>query len=161
MIDFPDLILSDPRAAEFSAGTATHWLRRWPGSTDQLRDHFPAKDIWLTECSGGEWQKGNLLVAQASLIIETTRNWGRALFCGILRSIRITDRILAVAPTAGLSLPSTTPHRQQPSSHGDFTALAHASKFVAPGALRIDSSSSEESPIEHVPSATPMAQSLC
>jgi len=32
----------------------------------------------------------------------------------------------------------------------DFTALAHASNFVAPGALRIDSTSSEESPLKHV-----------
>jgi glucosylceramidase len=32
----------------------------------------------------------------------------------------------------------------------DFTALAHASKFVAPGAVRIDSNSSAESPLQHV-----------
>ena len=32
----------------------------------------------------------------------------------------------------------------------DFTALAHASNFVAPGALRIDSVASEESPLKHV-----------
>jgi len=32
----------------------------------------------------------------------------------------------------------------------DFAALAHASNFVAPGALRIDSIASEESPLKHV-----------
>src|SRR6267143_66317 len=32
----------------------------------------------------------------------------------------------------------------------DFTALAHAINFVSPGALRIDSPSSEESPLKHV-----------
>ncbi len=32
----------------------------------------------------------------------------------------------------------------------DFSALAHASNFVAPGALRIDSISSEETPLKHV-----------
>jgi len=32
----------------------------------------------------------------------------------------------------------------------DFTALAHASKFVTPGAFRVDSVSSEQSSLEHV-----------
>ena len=151
MIDFPDIILSDPQAAEFSAGTATHCYGGGPEAQTKLRDHFPAKDIWLTECSGGEWQKGNLLVAQASLIIETTRNWGKSVVlwnlaldqnhgphlggCTDCRAVVTIDH-------------STSPTTVIPTV--DFTALAHASKFVAPGALRIDSSSSEESPIEHV-----------
>ncbi len=151
MIDFPDLILSDPRATEFSAGTATHCYGGGPEAQTKLRDHFPAKDIWLTECSGGEWQKGNLLVAQASLVIETTRNWGKSVVlwnlaldqnhgphlggCTDCRAVVTIDH-------------STSPTTVTPTV--DFTALAHASKFVAPGALRIDSNSSEESPLKHV-----------
>ena len=150
MIDFPDLILSDPRAAEFSAGAATHCYGGGPEAQTKLHDHFPAKDIWLTECSGGEWQKGNLLVAQASLIIETTRNWGKSVVlwnlaldqnhgphlggCTDCRAVVTIDH-------------STSPTTVTPTV--DFTALAHASKFVAPGTLRIDSSSSEESPLKH------------
>src|SRR6267143_1000518 len=151
MIDFPDLILSDPRAAEFSAGTATHCYGGGPEAQTKLRDHFPTKDIWLTECSGGEWQKGNLLVGQASLIIETTRNWGKSVIlwnlaldqnhgphlggCTDCRAVVTIDH-------------STSPTTVIPTV--DFTALAHASKFVAPGALRIDSISSEQSSLEHV-----------
>src|SRR6266851_891151 len=151
MIDFPDKILSDPQAAEFSAGTATHCYGGGPEAQTKLRDHFPTKDIWLTECSGGEWQKGNLLVAQASLIIETTRNWGKSVVlwnlaldqnhephlggCTDCRGVVTIDH-------------STSPTTVIPTV--DFTALAHASKFVLPGALRIDSNSSEESPLEHV-----------
>jgi glucosylceramidase len=151
MIDFPDMILSDPHAAEFSAGTATHCYGGGPEAQTKLHDHFPVKDIWLTECSGGEWQKGNLLVAQASLVIETTRNWGKSVVlwnlaldqnhgphlggCTDCRAVVTIDH-------------STSPTTVIPTV--DFTALAHASKFVAPGALRIDSSSSEESPLKHV-----------
>src|SRR6266850_1777181 len=76
LIDFPDTILSDPRAAEFSAGTATHCYGGSPEAQTKLHDHFPAKGIWLTECSGGEWQKGNLLVAQASLIANNCHPHG-------------------------------------------------------------------------------------
>lgn len=31
----------------------------------------------MTECSGGEWQKGNLLEQQVRLIINSTRNWAK------------------------------------------------------------------------------------
>jgi glucosylceramidase len=151
MIDFPDIILSDPQAAEFSAGTATHCYGGGPEAQTKLRDHFPAKDIWLTECSGGEWQKGNLLVAQASLIIETTRNWGKSV---ILWNLALDQNhgphlggctdCRAVVTIDHSTLPTTV------TPTVDFTALAHASKFVAPGALRIDSNSSEESPLKHV-----------
>jgi len=130
-IDFPEKILSDPEAAEFSAGTATHCYGGGPEAQTKLHDHFPSKGIWLTECSGGEWQKGNLLVAQANLIIETTRNWGQSV---VLWNLALDQ--------------NHAPHLVTPTV--DFTALAHASNFVAPGALRIDSISSEESPLKHV-----------
>jgi glucosylceramidase len=151
LIDFPDTILSDPKAAEFSAGTATHCYGGGPEAQTKLHDHFPAKDIWLTECSGGEWQKGDLLVAQASLIIESTRNWAKSVVlwnlaldqnhgpnlggCTNCRGVVTIDH-------------STSPATVAPTV--DFIALAHASKFLAPGALRIGSNSSEESPLEHV-----------
>jgi len=151
LIDFPDRILSDPKAAEFSAGIATHCYGGGPEAQTKLHDHFPAKDIWLTECSGGEWQKGDLLVAQASLIIETTRNWAKSVVlwnlaldqnhgphlggCTNCRGVVTIDH-------------STSPATVAPTV--DFTALAHASKFVAPGAFRVDSVSSEQSSLEHV-----------
>jgi len=151
LIDFPDTILSDPKAAEFSAGTATHCYGGSPEAQTKLHDHFPAKGIWLTECSGGEWQKGNLLVAQASLIIETTRNWGQSV---VLWNLALDQNhaphLGGCTDCRGLVTidQSKSPATVTPTV--DFTALAHASNYVAPGALRIDSLSSEESPLKHV-----------
>jgi glucosylceramidase len=151
MIDFPDTILSEPRAAEFSAGTATHCYGGGPEAQSKLHDHFSARGIWLTECSGGEWQKGNLLVAQASLIIETTRNWAKSV---VLWNLALDQNhgphLGGCTDCRGVV---TIDHSASPATVTptvDFTALAHASKFVLPGALRIDSNSSEESPLEHV-----------
>lgn len=151
MIDFPDKLLSDPKAAEFSAGTATHCYGGSPEAQTKLHDHFPTKGIWLTECSGGEWQKGNLLVAQANLIIETTRNWGQ---CVVLWNLALDQNH---APHLGGCTDCrgvvTIDHSKSPAAVTptvDFTALAHASNFVAPGALRIDSVASGESPLKHV-----------
>jgi len=151
LIDFSEKILSDPKAAEFSAGTATHCYGGSPEAQTKLHDHFPTKGIWLTECSGGEWQKGNLLVAQADLIIETTRNWGQSV---VLWNLALDQNH---APHLGGCTDCrgvvTIDHSKSPATVTptvDFTALAHASNFVAPGALRIDSTSSEEAPLKHV-----------
>ena len=116
-----------------------------------LHDRFPSKDIWLTECSGGDWQKGDLLVAQATLVISTTRNWAK--------SVVLWN--LALDQTHGPHLGGcndcrgvvTIDHSASPAivtPTVDFTALAHASKFAVPGSFRIDSTSSEPSPLLHV-----------
>jgi glucosylceramidase len=151
MIDFPTTILSDPRAADFSAGTATHCYGGSPDAQTQLHDHFPAKGIWLTECSGGEWQKGNLLVEQANLIIETTRNWAQSVVLWNLALDQNHEPHLGGCKTCRGVVTidhSTSPTTITPTV--DFTALAHASKFLAPGALRIDSIASEQSSLQHV-----------
>jgi glucosylceramidase len=151
LINFPEKLLSDPQAAEFSAGTATHCYGGGPDAQTGLHDRFPAKGIWLTECSGGQWQKGNLLVAQADLIIGTTRNWGQSVVLwNLVLDQNHAPHLGGCTDCRGVV---TIDHSQSPAvitPTVDFTALAHASKFVAPGALRIDSTSSEASPLKHV-----------
>jgi glucosylceramidase len=151
MVDFPSTILSDPRAAEFSIGTATHCYGGSPEAQTQLHDHFPAKGIWLTECSGGEWQKGNLLVEQARLIIETTRNWAQSVVLWNLALDQNHEPHLGGCKNCRGVVTiddSTSPATVIPTV--DFTALSHASKFVVSGALRIDSISSQQTSLEHV-----------
>ena len=151
LIDFPNTVLSDPKAAEFSAGTATHCYGGQPEAQTGLHDRFPAKDIWLTECSGGDWQKGDLLVAQVTLVIETTRNWAKSV---ILWNLALDQShgphlggctncrgVVTIDDSASPAIITPTV---------DFTALAHASRFIVPGAFRIASTSSEPSPLLHV-----------
>jgi glucosylceramidase len=151
LIDFPNTILKDARAAEFIAGTATHCYGGNPAAQTELHDHFPTKDIWLTECSGGDWQKGNLLVAQTSLIIQTTRNWGRSV---VLWNLALdqnhsphlggcTDCRGVVTIDHSTSLTTVIPTV-------DFTSLAHVSKFVRVGARRVASGADEQPGLEQV-----------
>ena len=44
----------------------------------ELHSRFPEKGVWLTECSGSDWQKGKLLERQVRLIIEAMRNWAKS-----------------------------------------------------------------------------------
>jgi glucosylceramidase len=151
MMDFPASILNDSKAAEFVAGAAAHCYGGSPQAQTEFHNRFPDKGIWLTECSGGEWQKGNLLVAQASLIIETTLNWSKSV---VLWNLALDqnhgphlggcDKCRAIVTVDHSTSPATITRTV------DFTALAHASKFVSPGAFRVESNSSQPSPVQHV-----------
>ena len=151
LIDYAMSVLSDPKAAGFSAGTAVHCYGGSVTAQSELHSRFPEKGLWLTECSGGDWQKGKLLDSQVRLIIEAIRNWAKSVVlwnlaldqdhqphlggCGDCRGVVKIDR--TVSP------PKITPTV-------DFTALAHASKFVAPGAYRIESNTWEQGNLEDV-----------
>jgi glucosylceramidase len=41
-------------------------------------EEFPQKDQWVTESSGGTWQKGNVLADEAAELIAVTRNWSKS-----------------------------------------------------------------------------------
>ena len=78
LIDYAMSVLSDPKAAGFSAGTAVHCYGGSVTAQSELHSRFPEKGVWLTECSGGDWQKGKLLERQVRLIIEAMRNWAKS-----------------------------------------------------------------------------------
>lgn len=148
---FPIELLSDAKAAAFVSGIAIHCYGGTAAAQAELPDRFPEKDIWLTECSGGDWQKGNLLEQQVHLMIATTRNWSRSVVlwnlaldqnhephlggcsnCRGILTIRHAGAAAEVLPTV------------------DFTALAHLSKFLRPGAQRIESNTFGDGNLEDV-----------
>jgi glucosylceramidase len=151
LIDFPIKVLSDKQAAGFIPGIAIHCYGGTPTAQTELRNRFPDKEIWLTECSGGEWQKGGLLEEQARLVISTTRNWAKGVILWNLALNQDHKPFLGGCKTCRGVITiddSVTPSRIIPTV--DFTALGHASRFVAPGAFRIESSTFEQERLESV-----------
>jgi glucosylceramidase len=151
LIDFPIKVLSDRQAAAFIPGIAIHCYGGSPTAQTELHNRFPDMDIWLTECSGGEWQKGRLLEEQVRLIISTTRNWAKSVILWNLALNQNHEPFLGGCRTCRAVVTiddSVSPSRIIPTV--DFTALGHASKFVAPGAFRIDSSTFEQDRLESV-----------
>jgi glucosylceramidase len=149
LIDFPIKVLSDKQAASFIPGVAIHCYGGNPTAQTELHNRFPDKDIWLTECSGGEWQKGRLLEEQARLVISTMRNWAKGVILWNLALNQNHEPYLGGCKTCRGVVTiddAVTPSRIIPTV--DFTALGHASKFVAPGAFRIDSSTFEQERLE-------------
>ena len=151
LIDYPITVLSDAKAASFAAGIATHCYGGNPAAQDELHSRFPEKGIWMTECSGGDWQTGRLLEAQARLIIGSTRQWAKSVVLWNLvldqdhgpykGGCKTCRALVTVTDTVS---PSTT------AMTVDYVALAHVGKFVVPGAYRIESNTFEQGSLEDV-----------
>ena len=151
LIHYPIDVLNDSAAAQFAAGTAIHCYGGSVTAQSELHDRFPGKDIWLTECSGGDWQKGKLLEQQARLVIGATRNWARSVVLWNLALNQNHQPYLGGCNTCrGIITVNEESSPAQVIPTVDFTALGHASKFLAPGARRIDSNSFEQGSLEDV-----------
>ena len=139
--EYPETVMKEPNAAALVAGTAWHHYGGDPKVMTQIHDEFPNKDEWVTESSGGTWQKGNVLAQEAAELIAVMRNWSKSYVlwalatdqnhgphvggCGTCRGLVTID----------LSIPGNPSVKPEP----DYFVLGHASKFLLPGAVRIDS----------------------
>lgn len=151
LIEYPISVLSDAKAAAFATGTATHCYGGVPTAQNELHERFPEKEIWMTECSGGDWQKGNLLEQQVRLIINSTRNWAQTVVLWNLALDQNHEPYLGGCTTCrGVMTVNHATSPAQVTPTVDFTALAHISKFVRPGARRIKSDSFDQGSLEDV-----------
>jgi glucosylceramidase len=151
LVDFPIKVLSDAKAAEFAAGTAIHCYGGSVTAQSELHVRFPEKDIWMTECSGGDWQKGKLLEQQMRLVIGATRNWAKGVVLWNLALNQNHQPYLGGCTTCrGIITVNDAASPAQVVPTVDYTALAHVSKFVASGAYRIESNTFEQGSLEDV-----------
>jgi len=142
----PLQVLADSTARRFVSGVAWHCYGGEVATQSVVRDAYPDKDVFFTECSGGAWAPrfaDNLVWTVRNLIIGATRNWARGVLmwnlaldeehgphlggCGDCRGI----------VTINSSTGAVTRNEE-------YYAFAHASRFVRPGARRIASSSAVE-----------------
>jgi glucosylceramidase len=156
LIAFPIEVMSDSKAAAFAAGIAIHCYGGTVIAQSELHERFPGKGIWLTECSGGEWQKGDLLEQTMELIIGATRNWAKSVVLWNLVLDQNHEPFLGGCKTCRGVV--TIDHSASPPrivANVDFTALAHASKFLVPGAVRIESNTFGQGSLESVAFGNP------
>jgi glucosylceramidase len=151
LIEFPIRVLSDPKAALYAAGTATHCYGGAATAQMELHERFPEKEIWMTECSGGDWQKGNLLEQQVRLIINSMRSWAKTVVFWNLALDQNHEPYLGGCTTCrGVVTVNHSASPTQVVRTVDYTALAHVSKFLRPGSHRIASNSFDQGSLEDV-----------
>lgn len=138
----PTAVLSDPAAARYVSGVAWHCYAGNVAVQAQVHARFPDKDTWFTECSGGRWAMDwakNLMFFTRTLVIDTTRGWARGV---LLWNLALDEKD---GPHLGgckdcrgvVTIDSRT---GEVTRNVEYYALAHASRFVLPGAQRVQSS---------------------
>jgi glucosylceramidase len=143
----PLTVLADSGARRYVSGVAWHCYAGDVSAQTPVHDAYPDKDAYFTECSGGEWAPkwaDNLKWYARTLIIGSTRGWAKGVLlwnlaldeshgphlggCGDCRGV------VTIASATGAV-----------TRNEEYYALAHASRFVRPGARRIASSTAVDS----------------
>ena len=136
--------LADPVARRYIAGVAWHCYNGDVAAQSKVHDAYPDKEVWFTECSGGEWMPKfdeTLAWMTKDLVIGATRNWARGV---LLWNLALDPRhgphlggcgdcrgVVTIDPASGSVV----------SRNVEYYVLGHASRFVRPGARRIASDS--------------------
>ena len=143
----PLAVLEDSTARRYVAGVAWHCYNGDVAAQTLVHAGYPEKEVYFTECSGGQWAPNwsdNLVWYVRTLIIGSTRRWTKGVLlwnlaldesygphlggCGDCRGVvTIDSRTGAVT------------------RNEEYYALAHASRFVRPGARRIASTTGVDS----------------
>ena len=152
---YPEKIFSDPSVTEYTYGTGWHIYSGDPISQTLVHNDYPSKRNFITEATGGIWQANTQEAFYDSLntwIINGMRNWADGV---VLWNIALdTDGGPLNSDTDGEAwvrgLTTIDPDSGEVSYNVDYYALAHASKFVKPGAYRIYSNTFGEGSIENV-----------
>ena len=139
--DYPETVLNDPRANAVAAGTAWHHYGGNPAVMTKNHEKFPQKDQWVTESSGGTWQKGNVLADEAAELIAVMRNWSKSYVLWALATDQNRGPHVGGCDTCrGLvTIDDADPSKATVKPEVDYYVLGQASKFLLPGAVRIAS----------------------
>ena len=139
-------VLADADAARHVAGVAWHCYKGDIAAQSQVRDRHPDKDVFFTECSGGEWSNAwpdSWAWTVRTLVIGAPRHWARGV---LLWNLALDEKF---GPHLGgcdncrgvVTIDSKT---GAVTRNPEYYALGHASRFVAVGASRIASDSRKD-----------------
>lgn len=142
----PAAVLADPVAAKYVSGVAWHCYGGDVRVQAALHDTWPGKETWFTECSGGQWSpewNKNLMYFTRTLVIGTTRGWAKGV---LLWNLALDENY---GPHLGgcrdcRGVVTIDSGSGKVTRNVEYYALAHASRFVRPGARRIASSSGHD-----------------
>jgi glucosylceramidase len=140
-------------AATFVAGTSFHCYAGDPSAQSTVKTAYPAKDIWFTECSGiTSTTFANDLVWNAEqLLIGASRNWARSIsLWNLALDQNSGPKNGSCMNCRGLVTIDDSVSPASVTLNVEYYILGHLSKFVVPGAHRIDSNTFGPGSVEDV-----------
>jgi glucosylceramidase len=149
---YPVSILTDPESRQYVDGSGFHLYAGDVSALSVVHDRFPDKNIYFTEQAVGGRRGFNLAWPVSHVVVGATRNWSKNILLWNLASDPQfkphTDNGGCASCQGALTLDGDTVERKLA-----YYVIAHASKFVPPGSVRISSSNVDS--LANVAFATP------
>jgi glucosylceramidase len=140
--DYARTVLADAEARKFIAGVAYHCYYGDPSAQSRLHESYPDLGIHFTECSGIRstvpantfrdtlrWQTRNLVIGSVRHWARTVIGWNAALNAAGGPHNGGCDVCTGVLTVDGGTV----------TRNAEYYVFGHASKFVRPGAVRVES----------------------
>jgi glucosylceramidase len=142
----PLAVLADPNAAPYIDGVAWHCYEGSQYAQGRVHRAYPQKDTYITECSGGDWASsinGELLWFTRDLLVTGIRHWARGvIYWNLVLDEQHGPHFGGCALCKGVvTIDSKT---GAVSRNDEYYAFAHFSKFVLPGAVRVNSTETDK-----------------
>ncbi len=142
--DYPLSLLNDPEAKPFIAGAAFHAYAGKVEAMGIVQKAHPDTDLYFTEISGGDWApdfSDNLMWYLRNVLFGSLRQGARAaLFWNLALNEQHGPTNGGCQDCRGVVTLLSDGSIQY---NEEYYALAHFSKFVKPGAMRIDCTTDE------------------
>lgn len=138
--------LAAPEAARYIDGVAWHCYQGSPYAQSRVHRVYPQKDVYITECSGGDWassKNGELLWFSRDLLIAGIRQWARGVvYWNLALDENHGPHFGGCDACKGvITIDSQT---GAVSRNDEYYALAHFSTFVLPDAVRVESTATDQ-----------------
>lgn len=140
--DYPLAVLADPAARPYIDGVAWHHYGGDVSAQTTVRDAWPDKSVYFTEGSDGTWNDRGFdsdLIRNGRFVVDTLRNWAQTIVKWNLALDQNNGPKIAGGCDTCYGVVTINRQNRQVSPRPHYYALGHASKFLRPGAVRIDS----------------------
>jgi glucosylceramidase len=146
--DYPMTVLSDPGANQYADGSAFHLYEGTIDAMSKVHEAYPNKNLYFTEYMAVEkTDKPTLLIAKhvSGTPIGALRNWSRNV---LLWNLAADAKFEPHTNNGGCPIcqGAVTIEGNEVTRNLAYYTIAHFSKFVRPGSVRIDSSSPDTLP---------------
>ena len=140
---YPIDVLNDATARQYVDGVAFHGYAGNVSAQTTVHNAHPDKNIYFTEISGGAWAtnfEDNIMWNADNLFIGGVRNWSNSvMFWNLALDENHGPHLGGCNDCRGVvTIDSSTGNVTY---NEEFYSLAHASRFIKPGAVRIGSTS--------------------
>jgi glucosylceramidase len=156
---YPIEILNDPEAKKYIAGTAWHHYNGNVSSQTAVHNAHPDRDTHFTEGSNGQWQKppgfDHNFIRTTGEMIAVMRNWSKSFITWNLALDEKNGPKIAGGCDTCYGVITINQATGVVSRRPQYYTFAHSSKFVRPGAYRINSGDTSDAKVDNVAFVNP------